>query len=271
MNFGGRRVLITGGSSGIGRAIADAVAKRGGILCLAARDGARLHKAADEIAASFPSHPHPLASPCDVTDGLAVRRLVAECRNHLGGIDVLFNNAGICVYGPVERTGAEDFAGVMAVNFQGAVNCILEVLPVMRQQGSGRIVNIGSVAALYGVPYLAAYSASKAALAAATQALRAELYGSGITITTVYVDYTETGIFAAEKNVGGARRPTGPYAPAPKVAEAIVRAVEGGKGDFAVSARGRALAIARTLAPGIVERNMKRLAEELRAREEKSE
>jgi len=271
MNFAGRRVLITGGSSGIGRAIADAVAKRGGILCLAARDGARLQKAADEIAASFPSHPNPLAIPCDVTDGPAVRRLVAECRNHLGGLDILFNNAGICVYGPVERTGAEDFAGVMAVNFQGAVNCILEVLPVMRQQGSGRIVNTGSVAALHGVPYLAAYSASKAALAAATQALRAELSGSGINITTVYVDYTQTGIFAAEKNVGGARRPAGPYAPAPKVAEAIVRAVERGKGDFAVSARGRALIIARTLAPGIVERNMNRLAEELRAGEEESE
>jgi hypothetical protein len=271
MNFAGRRVLITGGSSGIGRAIADAVARRGGILCLAARNPARLQKTCDEMAARLPSIPKPLACPCDVTDRLAVHRLVSECCERIGGIDVFFNNAGVCVYGPFERTGAEDFAEVMAVNFQGAVNCILEVLQVMRQQGSGRIVNTGSVAGLHGVPYLAAYSASKAALAAATQALRAELYGSGITIATVHVDYTETDIFAAEKNVGGARRPTGPYAPAPKVAEAIVRAVECDKGDFAVSARGRALAFARTLAPGIVEGYMKRLAEELRAGEEKSE
>jgi short-subunit dehydrogenase len=264
-------VLITGGSSGIGRAIADDVAERGGILCLAARNPDRLLRTAEEMTARRPDRPRPFAWPCDVTDRQAVRRLVAECRNHLGGIDVLFNNAGISVYGPVERTGIDDFSAVLAVNFLGAVNCILEVLPVMRQQGSGRIVNIGSVAALHGVPYLAAYSASKAALAAATQALRAELYGSGITITTVYVDYTETGIFAAEKNVGGARRPTGPYATAPKVAETIVRGVERNKGDFVISVRGRALGLVQALAPGIVEHSMKRLAEELRAGEEKSE
>ena len=268
MNFAGRRVLITGGSSGIGRAIADAVADRAGVLCLAAREPDGLDRAAEEIAARHPEGLRPLARPCDVTDRTAVRGLVAECRNHLGGIDVLFNNAGISVYGPVERTGADDFSSVMAVNFLGAVNCILEVLPVMRQQGAGHIVNIGSVAGLHGTPFLAAYSASKAALAAMSQSLRAELHGTGITIATVHVDYTATGIFAAEKNVGGAHRPNGPYASAASVAAAIIEGVERGKRDFAVSARGRALGLVRALAPGIVERYMNRLAEELRAGEE---
>jgi short-subunit dehydrogenase len=267
VNFAGQRVLITGGSSGIGRAIADAVAGRGGILCLAARTPDHLQKACNEIARRYPNTPRPLACPCDVTDRTAVRRLVAECRERLGGIDVLFNNAGISVYGPVERTGAGDFAAVMAVNFQGAVNCTLEVLPVMRRQGSGHIVNVGSVAALHGTPFLGAYSASKAALTALTESLRAETAGSGIAVTIVHPDYTESGIFAAEKNVGGARRPSGPYASTAKVAEAIVRAVENGKREFAVSARGRALGVARAFAPGIVERRMERLAKELRTRE----
>jgi len=268
MNFAGRRVLITGASSGIGRALADAVAERGGILCLAARDPDRLVRAADEIAARHPDGPRPLALPCDVSDHPAVHRLIAECRAHLGGIDVLFNNAGTCVYGPLERTGADDVRAVLAVDFFGAVNCILEVLPVLRQQGAGHIVNIGSLAALYGVPYLAAYSAGKAALAALTQSLRAELHGTGITVAAAYVDYTVTNIFTAEKKVGGAVRPRGPYAPAAKVATAIVRAVERGKRDFVASTRGRALVLVRALAPGIVELYMNRLADELRAGEE---
>ena len=204
MNFARQRVLLTGGSSGIGRAIAEATVKRGARVCLAARNPARLQSAADEIAARFPDVPHPITCPCDVTDRLGVRRLVAECRDHLGGIDVLFNNAGTSVYGPVERMDAEDVARVMAVNFQGAVSCILEVLPVMRRQGGGRIVNVGSLAGLHGPPFLAAYSASKAALTALAQSLRAELAGSGVVITTVRADYTVSGMFAAEKNVGGA-------------------------------------------------------------------
>ncbi len=268
MNFAGRRVLITGASSGIGRALADAVANRGGVLCLAARDSFRLLRAAEEVAARHPDQPRPLAWPCDVTDRPAVGRLVAECRDHLGGVDVLFNNAGNCVYGPLERTGADDISAVLAVNFLGAVNCVLEVLPVMRQQGAGHIVNIGSVAALHGVPYLAAYSASKAALAAMAQSLRAEIHGSGITVATAYVDYTATNIFTAEKKVGGAVRPHGPYAPAAKVAAAVIRAVERGKQDFAITTRGRALGLVRVLTPGIVERYMNRLADELRAEEE---
>jgi len=268
MSFAGRRVLITGASSGIGRALADAVADRGGTLCLAARNPDRLVRAVDEIAARHQDGPRPLACPCDVTDAAAVRGMIAECRNRLGGIDILFNNAGTNVYGPVERTTVADFSAVMSVNFVGAVNCILEVLPVMREQGAGHIVNISSLAALHGAPYLAVYSASKAALTAMSQALRAELHGSGITITTVHADYTVTGIFAAEKNVGGAVRPPGPYAPAAEVAAAIIRAVERGKRDFAITFRGRALGLVRALAPGIVERYMNRLADELRAGEE---
>jgi len=148
-----------------------------------------------------------------------------------------------------------------------AVNCILEVLPVIRRQGGGRIVNVGPLAGLHGPPFLAAYSASKAALTALAQSLRAELAGSGIVIATVHADYTVSGMFAAEKT-WAARRPPGPYAPATETAEAIVRGVERGRRDPALSFRGRALSVVGAVAPGIVEGYMNRLAEELRAGEE---
>ena len=103
------------------------------------------------------------------------------------------------------------------------------------------MVNVASVAGLYGIPYLGAYGASKAALASFCQSLRAELDGSGISIMIVYPGYTQTEIFRKEADVGGARRPPGPYAPVEEVAEAIVAGMEGEKGDIVLATEGKAL------------------------------
>jgi len=264
----GKRTLITGASSGIGRALAFEFTRRGAHVVLAARRISRLEEAAREITRTFGNAASPLVVTCDVTRKVSVRRLIKVCASHLGGLDILVNNAGCGVYGETERTSLEDFRSVMEVNFFGALSCLSEALPLLRMAGKGLIVNIASVAAKHGVPYLAAYSASKAALAAVSQSLRAELCGNGISVMVVYPGYTETDFFAREKKVGGAVRPRGPYAPAAKVARSIVEAVERERSELVLSWEGRALPLFQRIFPRQVERAMARLAGSLRDAEE---
>jgi short-subunit dehydrogenase len=264
MQVEGKRVLITGASSGIGSALASVLARKRATLVLTSRRHDRLEEVAKRIADAFPHSPTPLALPCDVTDRENVRGLAERCVDHLAGIDIWINNAGISVYGDTEKTTMDDFHSVMSVNFFGAVHCMLEVIPLMKRQGEGLIVNIASVAAKHGVPYLGVYCASKAALEAVSQSLRAELSGTGVSIMLVYPGYTQTDIFRNEKNVGGGRRPRGPFAPASKVAEAIVRAMEREKHDLVLTLEGRALALLSGLLPRLVGRSMAKLAAKLR-------
>jgi len=264
----GSRVLITGASSGIGRATTFELAKRGAILVLTARRLKTLRKVSDEIKDAFPEARVPLSIPCDVSDKEDAIRLVKKCVDYLGSIDILINNAGIGVYGNAELTALEDFRSVMEVNFFGSVNCILEVLPHMKKIGKGLIINIASVAAMHGIPYLGAYSASKAALVALSQSLRAELANSGISMMIVYPGYTQTDFFKNEKKVGGARRPAGPYTPARKVARAIIKAIESERPDLVLSLGGRALKFSQSLMPWLVERTMQRIAYKLADKKE---
>jgi short-subunit dehydrogenase len=258
------RVVVTGASSGIGRAIAFEVARKGGNLILASPRLYSLRKVADEIQNTFADAPIPLAVSCDVTRREDVARLIKTSVDHLGGIDILINNAGIGVYGPSDKTSLEDFRSVMEVNFFGAVNCILEALPFMKKAGKGLVVNIASVAAKHGVPFLGAYSASKAALAAFSQSLRAELARSGISLMIVYPGYTQTDFFLKEKKVGGAHRPLSPYVSATKVSRAIVRAIEIEKKELVLSVQGKILAFSQRLMPWLVDRAMQRIAFQLK-------
>ncbi|MBC8357734.1 MAG: SDR family oxidoreductase [Candidatus Aminicenantes bacterium] len=262
------RVLITGASSGIGKALAFEFANKGAKLAITSRSFGSLRKVADELEDTFPGIQAPLAVACDVANREKVNQLIKRCEDQLGGIDILINNAGTGVYGYSEMTALEDFRSVMEVNFFGAVHCILRVLPLLKKNGSGLIVNISSVAAMYGVPYLGAYSASKAALVALGQSLRAELAGSGVSIMNVYPGYTQTGFFEKEKNVGGAHRPPGPYVSPQRVAKTIVRAIKKEKQELILSLGGKMLALSRSFLPWLVIRVMKRIANKLRNKKE---
>jgi short-subunit dehydrogenase len=187
---------------------------------------------------------------------------------HWNGIDILVNNAGIGVYGDTDRTEVEDFRRLMEVNFFGSVRCILGVLPIMKRAGNGLIINIASVASKHGIPYLAGYCASKAALVALSQSLRAELSSTGISVMIVYPGYTQTDFFKKEKNVGGAHRPAGPYVPVHKVAKSIIKGIEKEKNDLILSATGKALDLFQPLVPKLVEWSMRRIALNLRDKQE---
>jgi short-subunit dehydrogenase len=263
----GKHVIVTGASSGIGRALARSLAARGAVLTLAARRLDRLEELSREIGGRSGGTP-PVAVRCDVSDPDDVSRLVGGTVERLGYVDILVNNAGICVYGEAQRTSVDDFRDMMSVNFYGALHCVREVLPFMLRRGSGLIVNVATVAALHGVPYLAAYGASKAALVALSQSLRAELADTGVRLVIVYPGYTESEIYEREKHVGGARRPEFKYAPTEDVAEAVVRAIESGRRDLVLTAQGKALSVLRGVAPSVVERVMRRIARELRLSDE---
>jgi short-subunit dehydrogenase len=233
-------------------------------LSLTGRDHTRLEEVAAQVTPLSPRKTPPLVVPGDVTYGQDVRRIVTSSITALGGLDVLVNNAGIGVYGETERTSMADARAVFEVNLFAPLALSLEALPTMKAQRQGLLVNIASLAALRGVPYLSAYSASKAALAAWGQALGAELAGSGVSVLTVYPGYTETPFFAHEKQVGGARRPRGPYASAERVAQAVVRAIETGRQELVLSCQGRVLAALEALCPQLVGWMMAALARRLR-------
>jgi len=264
MKLDGKRVLVTGASSGIGLELSRVLCERGAILAISSRRAERLERLSEEFASACPGIAKPLVVPCDVTDESSVRAMIGTCIETLGTLDVLVNNAGICVYGPVEKTPLTNIRELLSVNYMGPVSAMLEVLPFMKRQGSGLIVNVSSVASLHGVPYLGAYGASKAALVTLSQSMRVELAGSGVNLMNVYPDYTESAIYDNELKVGDAVRPPGPYAPTRDVAEAIVRGMESDARELILSGRGKQLAVLGRLTPGLVERRMKALADALR-------
>lgn len=271
MKIDGKRVLITGASSGLGEALAWGVASRGGRSTLASRRVAHLRALSAQIKTRYPRLPMPAVSRCDVSDRTSVAGATRHAAREMGGIDILFNNAGISIYGEVERTLSEDIEELMKVNFLGCVHGMKEVLPFMKQEGRGHIVNIASLAALHGVPYLGAYGASKAALAVFSQSLRAELGSSGIQVQVVYPGYTQTPIFESEKKLGKVRRPRPPYASVDEVARTILNAVERDEQETILTFRGKAMAALHGILPRTLDGFMSRLAVELKESEVSSD
>jgi short-subunit dehydrogenase len=264
MRIEGKKVVITGASSGLGEALARELADRGAQLTLTSRRLDRLQTVAREIAATAPGVPTPLPVRCDVANRADVHALISTAASHMGGVDLLINNAALSVYGDTERTSETEFQMLLAVNFLGPVYGMLETLPIMRRQGNGFIVNIASLAALHGVPYLSAYGASKAALASVSQSLRAELSQTSIKILVVYPGYTETPLFEHERKVGGARRPQGPYRSVNPVARSVLRAIETEKQELVLTPEGKTMVLLRGLLPRGIQLVMNRVATRLR-------
>src|SRR4051812_20980921 len=157
----GRVVVITGASSGIGRATALMLSKLGARLVLAARRQTALELLKSECEQNGASA---LVVPTDVTDADAVARLAKLAFEHFGQIDGWVNNAGVYAMGDFENTPDEVFRRVMETNFEGVVNGVRAVLPYLRSQKSGAIVNVASVYGAVSAPYLTAYCASKHAV-----------------------------------------------------------------------------------------------------------
>jgi len=215
-------VLITGAGSGVGQAAAMAFARAGSRLALIDIQEESVSRTGDAIAAD--GFEKPLVVPADLGQEVDLQRIVATVRERCGRIDVLINNAGLGQGGRFEDHEPERAHQLLQVNLWAVLRLTQLVLPIMRGQGSGHIVNVSSQAAILAVPGYSVYTAAKAGLAAFTQVLRRELAGTGITLTLFFPGPTETNMTRAmrETRAGTARIPHhGPEKPAQRMVDAV--------------------------------------------------
>lgn len=219
MRFEGSKALVTGGSRGIGKAIARALAARGAAVGITGRDAATLARAAAEVGAR--------AYPGDVSvERDAVAAVEAFVRDH-GRIDVLVNNAGIGAFGSLVELSAADFERVWRTNVLGAFLMAREAARHMLRQRSGNVVNIGSTSGLKGDAGSSAYSASKFALRAMSECWRAELRRSNVRVIQVNPSEVVTRFGEEGAGDGGPEPQAPPNKLRPEdVAQAVVGALE---------------------------------------------
>ncbi|HEY1685438.1 MAG TPA: SDR family oxidoreductase [Tepidisphaeraceae bacterium] len=189
-SLAGKNVLVTGGSRGLGLVLARQLVRRGARVAICARNLDDLERARQDLAARGGTV---ISVQCDLTDQNQVDLMVCSVRKTLGPIDVLINNAGTIVVGPIQTMDAQDFDTAMCTHFYGPMYTTLAVLSDMRETGGGRIVNISSIGGLVSVPHLTPYVASKFALTGFSQGMRTELLRENIFVTTVYPGLMRTG------------------------------------------------------------------------------
>jgi len=192
--FVDRTAIITGGASGIGRAIGSRLAAAGARVVLADRDADAVAATADELAATTRPPATVVGRVVDVTDRAAVRELVDEIVGRDGSIDYLFNNAGISMGGPTHEMTGEHWDRIIDVNLGGVVNGVLAAYPRMIEQGIGHIVNTASGAGLVTPPLVVAYGATKHAVVGLSTGLRPEAALHGVRVSVLCPGAVETPI-----------------------------------------------------------------------------
>lgn len=194
-----RVALVTGGGRGIGRACVLALAKRGIAVAAGARTRSDVERVADEVRAAGG---RAIAVELDVADPVLVERAAHDVVDSLGPVDILVNNAGVAQSAPFARTDREMWDRHLAVNATGPYLVTRAVLPGMLARGWGRVINVASLAGLYGAAYVAAYVASKHALVGLTRALAVEVAGKGVTVNAICPGYVATDMtWASAKNI----------------------------------------------------------------------
>ena len=193
MSLEGRHAVVTGGSRGIGEAIAIALAAAGAHVSLIGRNREKLEQVAEALRIAHAGRKF-AAIVADVADSAAARRGVEAARQQGGPIDVLINNAGQAASAPFLQTDEALWQRMLSVNLNSAYFCTQAALPDMLGAGFGRVVNVASIAGLRGAPYISAYVASKHAMVGLTRALATEVSAKGITVNAVCPGYTDTDI-----------------------------------------------------------------------------
>lgn len=248
-----RTIVITGASSGIGRATALAFAGPREALVLTARRGEALEELATECRGKGATV---RAMPVDVTDADAVADIARRVVSEFGWLDVWVNNASVSSYGRTEEMPAQMWRRVIEVNLFGAYHGVRAALPWMREQGTGVLINVSSVLGKTPSPYQSAYVASKYALRALTESVRQEVTDAGdIAVCSVLPGVIDTPLFRSAANVSGHRVvPPGPPINPRRVAAAIVRCARRPRREVVVGAQTRIGLAGNRLAPAMTEK-----------------
>jgi NADP-dependent 3-hydroxy acid dehydrogenase YdfG len=247
----GTIVVITGATSGIGRATALAFGEAGAKVVVAGRREERLNELVAELENKGCAA---LAVKMDVADQAQVENLIAKAIERFGKIDTLINNAGVGIAASFAEQSLADFKQVMEVNFWGAVYACKAVVPHMRKNKNGLIINISSIFGKRGMPYETAYSASKFALAGFSEALRAELMTENIDVSTIYPGAVQTEIFETANNQTGLDLGASlPKFPASEMAKIILNNARFPQAEVVMAGDAIALNFFNKLAPGLVD------------------
>lgn len=248
----GLRILITGASQGIGRALAEAAAARKARVLAAARSQSLLLELANTVRAAGGVIE---TVEADVTDSEGRQRMVQAAQQHFGGLDVLINNAGIGATGHFADSGPDRLRKIMEVNFFGLTETTRVCLPLLKQGKTPAVVNISSIAGKRGIPARSEYSASKFAVQGFSEALRAELDKDGIDVLLVCPGLTQTNFSQnmleqkAKVQMDHLRGMT-PQA----VAAATLRTLERGRHEVCLTLPGRLLVLVSRFLPRLADR-----------------
>jgi len=191
MNLNDKTAIVTGGTKGIGRGIAEALIREGVSVCISARHQDEVDRAVKELNGSKAGRAMGLV--CDVRRHDQVAALIDHTVKELGGLDILINNAGVGSFETVEQTSPEDFRAVLETNLFGVFYCCHEAIPQMKQRGGGYIINISSLAGANPHPRMAAYNASKFGLNGFSEALMQEVRHDNIKVSYIMPGSVNTG------------------------------------------------------------------------------
>ncbi len=250
--FTDKVIVVTGASKGIGKHLTHLLVTSGARVAGIARSKDILEETALEfegLAGEF------LRVICDVSDRKLVSAAMRQVTQKLGPIDILINNAGIGLTGPIMETEKRDATKCFDVNFYGAVNCIEYTLPEMIQRRNGIIVNVTSVVAKYGLPTTGYYSAAKAALSAYSQALRAEVAPAGVKVITIYPGNTDTEFHSSQLTTKNyiSRKTQSKQLDPEDVAKKILSAIQKNKAEVIIGRPAKIMILLKAFLPQLVE------------------
>ena len=263
-SFDGKIILITGGSRGLGLALAREACARRARVALLARDPKELARACDDLRRRGGDT---LPVECDLLEPTQIKQAVDKIVDYFGALDVVINNAGIIEVGPLAHMKPADFEKAIMLHFWAPYHIIGEAIPHFRRRGGGRIVNISSIGGKIAVPHMAPYTASKFCLAGFSDAIRAELARENIYVTTVTPGMMRTGSHSFAKFKGdhaaeykrftaASRLPLASIS-AERAARKILAACASGRPALVMPVSARFIIMANALFPNLFGRMMK--------------